>query len=61
MKPTRNAPATHLQPVTRPNGTHAFQRLAHDRQRDELAKGIADFEQRMAATTDWLRKLEKRT
>ena len=47
MKSTRNAPATHLQPVTRPNGTHAFQKLSHARQLDEIAKGIADFEQRL--------------
>ena len=47
MKPTRNAPATHLQPVKNPNGTHAFQKLSNDRQRAELAKGFLDFEQRL--------------
>ena len=61
MKPTRNAPATHLQPVTNPNGTHAFQKLSHARQRDEIAKGIADFELRLAAAPEWIRKLANLT
>ena len=42
--PARTPPAINPSAV---NGTHAFQRLTHDRQRDEIAKGIADFEQRL--------------
>ena len=29
------------------NGIHSFQKLAHDRQRDEISKLFADFEQRL--------------
>ena len=60
MKPT-STPPIHPQPVTRPNGVHAFQRLSTARQRDEIAKGIVDFELRLAATTDLIQKLGKLT
>ena len=55
MKPS--APATHPQAVPRPNGVHAFQKLSNDRQRAEIAEGIADLEQRFAAYADLLQKL----
>ena len=48
-------------PVTDPNGIHSFQKLSNDRQRNEIAKGIADFELRLAATTDLIQKLGKLT
>ena len=59
MKPT-STPA-HPQPVINPNGIHAFQKLSNDRQRDEISKLIADFEQRLVATTDLIQKLGKLT
>ena len=59
MKPT--SPPARTQPVTHPNGVHAFQKLSNDRQRDEISKLIADFEQRLVATEGLIQKLGKLT
>ena len=58
MKPT---PETQPKSAIQPNGVHSFQKLSNDRQRAEIAKGIADFELRLAATEDLIDKLGRLT